>query len=1512
MSYVTDANKELTLQLYANPMLLQDKVLTLFENHVFDKKQVLDGNNVFTFGLEMEATMIASIVNEMSGAFESLYPERARTMRDLYRHMSDYDFVGVYATPSSATICLMLDRDWIIANAVSMGDGSGTSLIRIPANSTFTLGDSQFGIYYPINIEVKKKVLDTGEIDLNNTLIRCTWDTSTVNPLYTVSSNIIEHRITITRNTTYLGIVIPVYQFVNTITKSDLISSTGFLQRYDYYDQFYAARVFHWLNNTWNELPITLSDVVYNQDVATAKVKVLTDIAQVEVSIPQVYFSSGMIGNKLMVMVYTTKGNITSDLRGYSQDQFAASLMTNDDLADTTYSEMLRRIPTVFITPISSAISGGRGQCTLASVKSRIVNSAGSAGVLVTAAQLTEYLSELGFECTKYIDNITDRIWLAKRDIKDSLGNTVASALYKTFISHDVIDNTNKYDCIVKMKDADSIMIMPNALFKWDTNTDCMKLLTTEEKIALSNTPVDQRLTELNTSTYMYTPYHVKLDCSYGNALTSPYQLFNPSIDKITFVSSNSQTSTQVSIYNIAVSHLENGTGGYKVSLTLYKTNDLQTVTPAVATPTLTRNITAILRVKNQSDVYCYIEGKYEGKNTSGYDILSFTLDTDYSIDDTGYIGTNSMTLVSSVKTLSANYNKIPLEGEWDILFFVKKDLISESSANSVTVHNVPKAIVDQDMVFVAQQCFTLTLGSSIPSLRTSVYATAASQSYKTHTTTTYATYGTDVYRRWDDEDNSYDDQLLTDDQWLKIQQDTGSNAPTEYQGNAIITDSDGKHYLRISFNVGDVWYNYMTLETEILHHSGDLILSSATKDQSLKTPAMDITTTSVDGKVVEKETLYQDTDTPTSEPEMSVKFVPYYYKYDKSLKTYSKDYTGKSEVYTKDYLGSIIDYVDGKEYDSIDSITRKFTKQGESYAFTDIPDTFVFVKNAASDSSTYPKYKIILESSNIGTSKSYKYKLVSFTTNSSVDDLAADYYSEVTTEGTINRHNVESTEYGCLYSLDIDALSYDRNNALADDDIMSFYSEYDKAGSLTDTIIERYALTTESAEALLKLRFPWKKICYAGHLWCIEEYYNRRSLMNFNSSLLINKYVGLASINHLKGLLGDISKITRFTNVTDAISYLDKLGNTEEYVWVSSYNPNLDTSYGENNLDTNGDFTPLINIGSTSTGALLLNDLNRPKKHFVVVTGSTIEESAAAIQSVNASSGSCWICDVYDDPASDTPTIVNRYYRPINEDIDMEKNSDDDCTNWPWELDNWLPNTGTTGPIGNVHMTLGVDTYAKIVHKKGDVLLTATGRPATADSTGRKIDYTLEMVMYDCKPALQTAETAKTYSTFVRDLVWQYCNIVQSVRSRLLERTTIYYSPIRTFGLGDFKAQNGDTFTHNLEVTVGFKLHVPLSVVRDNATKSIIRNNILTIVKEHLATGNFSMIDVADEIKETMSDNIYYVDITGIDGDPDLQTLVSVNKEVCRPYLKQRLVRDTNNAIVIEDSLDLEYAALI
>ena len=1513
MSTVTDANNELTLQLYANPVLVQDKVLSLFESHVFDGKQVLDGNNVFTFGLEMEATLIASIVNEMTNSFESLYPQRAQTMQDLYRHMSDYDFVGMFATPATTKIGLLLDRNWVIDNAVPLPDNPNAALIRIPSYSTFSISDLNFGMYYPINIEIRKKLTEDGYVDYENTLIHCQWDDTIKNPLRKLTSNVIEHRLTSTKNTTYICLEIPIYQFENRILKEDAVSSTGFIKRYDYVDYFYAARVFHWNNRTWNELPVTLSDVVYNPDKPTAKVKVLSDIAQIEVSIPQVYFSEGAIGNRIMTMLYTTKGNVTMDLRGLASDQYRASFLVNDEILDPTYSAMLKRIPTILVLPLSQAVTGGKNAYSLAAAKNRIINSAGSDDVLVTNEQVAEYLKELGFESTKYIDNITDRIFVAKREIVNQNQITVASALYKTIITENMLRRINEYDCINIIGDGSSFMLLPNAVFRYDLDTDSMVLLSTDDKKTLSNLPIDQKLDKLNTLNYMTTPFHVKITTDDELPVAVAYNLFSPTVKDISFITDNPNTSTQISIYGINVEHLSDGIGGYKVTIALYKTSDLYGVPPAVASPTLRRNMTAILRVKNKSGSNCFIEGRYEGTNTSGFDLLSFEIQTDYDIDNDEYFVTDSMTLVNQSAVMDASRNRIPLNGTWDVLFFVRTQHVPEKEAASVKVIGVPKNIQDEDMIFVAQQQITLSFGYPIPALRNNIFTTIEGSKYMTHSTTEFAVYGKDTYERFyrkGENGVNYTDYKVPDDYTIP------ENSPYE-----IVEKEDGP-YIRVVYADGDLVFNPITMQLNMQHKEGELILATPDGESmsDKKTPAMRITTVDAEGHNVD-EVLYESPDTLTASPSMTMKFVPYYLNSENE-----PVFTGKSKIEIADYLKTIIDVVDNVTFETVRNIRRNFVKVGTKYLFEGVDRPFAFVNDVADDTTTAPDYKVIIvpettdTNGGVETVTRYTYALLRMTDTSTLSDVIKDHDSIVLPNDSIQRNYTHTNTYGCLYALDYDILKYDYTADIDEANLFSFYTDYDNAGGYDSAMLNTYGITAAVAKKLLKLRFPWKKVCYAGAWWCITNYYSTRSLMNFNSHLAIGTAMGTEALAYLQRLMSNVSTIERLPNLQEAIAFANNPANADQLVWCANYNVEEDDSYSPQNQDNFEEFAPLVNLGNLKSGALLLLDVNYTERHLVVATGDSLTECVDAVMSFGTLSGSCFIRTVYANvPESiaqldSDENVVARYYKVINEDIDLNKNTCYDCANWPWEQQGWVSNTGSTDIMDKIEMRIDKDnTYAQIVHERGDIIISSTGSPVVeGDPDKRRLMYTLELIMFDYKPIATTTNTREEYVQWVRSLVSSYCDSVITARSSMLERTRVYYAPIRTFGLGDFKAPNGDIFTHNLEISLGFKLRVPISVIRDSTAKAIIRNNVLSIIRKHLSTGKLNCIDVANEIKSTLSDNVYYVDILGIDGDPTLQTLISANSAISKPYLKTILSIDSNNDIIETEALTLDYETFI
>ena len=199
---VSDSAAEETLQAYTNPLSIQAKALDDLSNRVLDGNVVSDGNNPFTFLTEFSANMTAHLVNKACDCFNHLYPENAQTATELYKHLSDFDYIGLYSTPATTTVEIVFDRKFLIDHAINVTQDindeaskmSGVySKIIIPQYSKCTIGDRIFGLMYPIEIRVRKAIKEN-KIDYANSVITVAWDTTYKNPLMSLNSYILEHR----------------------------------------------------------------------------------------------------------------------------------------------------------------------------------------------------------------------------------------------------------------------------------------------------------------------------------------------------------------------------------------------------------------------------------------------------------------------------------------------------------------------------------------------------------------------------------------------------------------------------------------------------------------------------------------------------------------------------------------------------------------------------------------------------------------------------------------------------------------------------------------------------------------------------------------------------------------------------------------------------------------------------------------------------------------------------------------------------------------------------------------------------------------------------------------------------------------------------------------------------------------------------------------------------------------------------------------------------------------------
>lgn len=785
---VSDAAAEESLQAYTNPLSIQAKALDDISNKVLNGDIVSDGNNPFTFLTEFASNMTANIVTKACECFNGLYPLNAQTATELYRHLSDFDYVGLYATPATTTVELVFDRNFLIDNAVDISAEEGFnedptmmsgvySKIILPAYSKFNVGDYVFGLMYPIEIRVRKAIKDN-QIDYANSVITVTWDAEKKNPLMELSSHILEHRDFVQDGQMLTAIEVPIYQFEVTNHLEESIGATGFAKRYDYTGRFYAVRVFHFKNGIWNELAQTFSDTKYDPDIPTAIVKVLTDLNKVEVVVPHIYFNSTtsttVIGKRILVKLYTTQGEINVDLSEYRVDQFQASfLMTDTNLVeDDRYSNMLKRIPTVYVLPLSTKISSGTNGLTFDQLKDRVKYN-NSYTVKITPTDLQNYFNTSGYKFTKELDNITDRVYCAHKILKDGTGTPIASGQGLTYLTEDALNiQQDKADShlyvpgysTITVVDEHTITILPSSVFKYDEKQDRFYLLSDAEKLALDDPDIKTRVDNYNSNLYTYSPFHTVLSYESSSPIAGTYDMFKPAMKDRIFLWENDKTTVELSIYNATI--VPDPDGGYILTISVFKTANISNV-PARPAKSTIENFKLMLSTEGRGNLNYYMIGKYDGVDASGKDTYSFKLKSNFKISANGQVCIDSLRDGMEDADEEAHGGYVDIDYHDYVISLCILDSVLENytetgfNKSNTIDFGLPSDL--DDYTLLCRQSFKLKLGEALPLIQNNVVITTSDEQYETYQTTQFATYQTTVYDRYtiaDHLENPYDVEL--------------------------------------------------------------------------------------------------------------------------------------------------------------------------------------------------------------------------------------------------------------------------------------------------------------------------------------------------------------------------------------------------------------------------------------------------------------------------------------------------------------------------------------------------------------------------------------------------------------------------------------------------------------------------------------------------------------------------------------------------------------------------------
>ena len=389
-----------------NPASIQQTSLELLQQYLNGETDIVDATNPFMKLVETSAVNTAGFIIDNEVTTRAQYPSCAQTLEDLYLHMSDKDYIDRFASPAITKFTIVVPMKQVLASMIT-DPATGIKKIVIPRNSEFIIEDTIFSIQYPIEI---KQLIHGG--------IQVVYDTDNKSPLQSLSTNVVDYKITKIKNLDddVLIMDVDVVQFTIKSKTTEINSAKLMRQTIDFNDQFYYARVYYKnnaSNSKWKEIKTTHTDQVYDIGEVTAVLKVINN--KLEVYIPQIYFTNNMVSGSVRVDIYQTKGEISISLDKFKPSSFKARWIAIDKADNTAAVAAWVKIPDVFIYS-NETVYGGKNQLSFDQLRKRVMtNAIGDRNVPITNAQITSHIENRGFDIVKTLDLVTNRIFHATR-----------------------------------------------------------------------------------------------------------------------------------------------------------------------------------------------------------------------------------------------------------------------------------------------------------------------------------------------------------------------------------------------------------------------------------------------------------------------------------------------------------------------------------------------------------------------------------------------------------------------------------------------------------------------------------------------------------------------------------------------------------------------------------------------------------------------------------------------------------------------------------------------------------------------------------------------------------------------------------------------------------------------------------------------------------------------------------------------------------------------------------------
>ena len=645
--------------------------------------------------LEMSTMLSTAAILNDEMLDRKAYPYMALTEEDLYGHMTDVDYINMFASPGVCDFKFYFSRSEIISRSVQVGTSSIRKL-TIPKHTRITANGIPFTMQYPVDFLVKP-----------NGTIEVFYDLNQQSPLQLMSSNTVEWRSINVPNVNDTGgimelveLTLSVPQMLQTTYYNTISQATVLKKKIELKNRYFATRAYiKSSSGNWTPMHITHSEQSFDVMTPTLLLKVVGN--ELIYELPYVYLMGNLPGREIRVDVYVTEGALNMDLSGLSSRQFSVEFLDLDADHGGQYTAPVTALETFEIRS-TDIVSGGHDGMSFSDRRDRVLNNLlGPSSLPVTNRKMIGELELLGFEGVKAIDDITRRTFVAARTYPAGGSDMYNGIDAGTMTYRTTLDEMSKYH--LSRDNLYAITLLPDALYR--VTGDGLRLIDSDEMDALYQMDSETLVSTLNNRNYLWSPFHYVFDILDDRFDTNAFLMTDPKVPMTSYLGSNETTGLTASASSIR--SIKYNSEGYTLKIATQSSKDFKEIAD--------RHLGVQLAfIPEGESSLAYLNGQYLGRNDANEPIFQFDIPTRWDLSANSTMDIQGF----AMKSGSTYGMRAPLSSKFQLIWLVAAEAMSEVIANTLDVV-VGEHLLTDHYVAVYHEEIEMVLGQHVSHLWT-------------------------------------------------------------------------------------------------------------------------------------------------------------------------------------------------------------------------------------------------------------------------------------------------------------------------------------------------------------------------------------------------------------------------------------------------------------------------------------------------------------------------------------------------------------------------------------------------------------------------------------------------------------------------------------------------------------------------------------------------------------------------------------------------------------------------